>query len=233
MNMSHQGRHIAKSSSSSVAYPLLKLSHVPVDTWVFAQYSIERRGDRNIPVRYLTNARWGTINSTTGYWVEIPTRPLRYYPVEFNFEHTCWTEVAWSPCRGRWDVLRPTGPEYRCNILQSKVTHRDQWGPIDGTESDSAPAPSDASEEATTTEDDIGDRPDAEEAQQLQRINEIHINSLAAQAENIVIGSPAAMAMETRTYTEEENRLADALAERRIQNAREEERAPSPLQPEE
>ncbi|KAI9447210.1 hypothetical protein BJY52DRAFT_1228409 [Lactarius psammicola] len=104
----------------------------------------------------------------TGYWVKIPTRPLRYYPVEFNFEHMCWTEVVWSPCRGRWDVLQPTGLEYWCNILRSEVTHRDQWGPIDGAESDSAPAPSEASEEVTTTEDDIGDWPDAEEAQQLQ-----------------------------------------------------------------
>ena len=41
------------------------------------------------------------------------------------------------------------------------------------------------------------------------------------------------MATETRTYTKEENRLADALAERRMQNTREEEEAPPSLQPEE
>ena len=41
------------------------------------------------------------------------------------------------------------------------------------------------------------------------------------------------MAMETHTYMEEENRLANALAEQRMQNMQEEERAPSPLQPEE
>ena len=103
---------------------------------------------------------WGTINNVTGYWVDIPTRPSRVYPVEFNFEHTCWTEVAWSPCRERWDVLRTAGLEYGCNILRSEVVHRDQWGPIDGAEDDSAPAPSEGSTEQTTTEDEIGDRPD-------------------------------------------------------------------------
>ncbi|KAI9437107.1 hypothetical protein BJY52DRAFT_1196649 [Lactarius psammicola] len=177
-------------------------------------------------------AIWGTINSTTGYWVKIPTRPSRYYPVEFNFEHTCWTEVAWSPHRGRWDVLRPTGPEYHCNILRSEVAHQDQWGPIDGAGDDSAPAPSEGSTEPTTTEDEVGDHLDMEEEQQRRRFEEIRINSLAAQAEQIAIRSPAAMATETRTYTEEENKLADALAERRMQNAHEEE-APPPLQPEE
>ena len=40
------------------------------------------------------------------------------------------------------------------------------------------------------------------------------------------------MATETRTYMEEENRLTDALAERRLQNIQEEE-APPPLRPEE
>ncbi|KAI9435213.1 hypothetical protein BJY52DRAFT_1230926, partial [Lactarius psammicola] len=141
-------------------------------------------------------------------------------------------KVAWSPRRGRWDVLRPTGAEYGCNILRSNVVHWDQWGPIDGVEDDSAPAPSEGSTEPTTTEDEVGDRPDAEEGQQRRRFDEIRINSLAAQAEQISIRSPAAMATETRTYTEEENRLADALAERRIQNAREEEAPPS-LQPKE
>ncbi|KAI9441142.1 kinase-like domain-containing protein [Lactarius psammicola] len=125
------------------------------------------------------------------------------------------------------------GPKYGCNILRSEVVHRDQWGPIDGAEDDSAPAPSEGSTEATTTEDEAGDRPDAEEEQQRRRFDEIRINSLAAQAEQINIRSPAVMATETRTYTKEENRLADALAERRLQNNREEERAPTPLQPEE
>ncbi|KAI9436502.1 hypothetical protein BJY52DRAFT_1230480 [Lactarius psammicola] len=79
------------------------------------------------------------------------------------------------------------GPEYRCNIPQSEVVHRDQWGAINGAENDSAPAPSEGSTKPTTTEDKAGDHPDAEEAQQLQGINEIGINTLAAQAENITI----------------------------------------------
>ncbi|KAI9442068.1 hypothetical protein BJY52DRAFT_1194840 [Lactarius psammicola] len=59
-----------------------------------------------------------------------------------------------------------SGEEYGCNILRSEVVHRDQWGPIDGAEDDSAPAPSEGSTEPTTTEDEAGDRPDAEEEQQ-------------------------------------------------------------------
>ena len=110
-------------------------------------------------------------NGIEGYWVEIPTRPSCYYPVEFNFEHLCWTEVVWSPRRGRWDVLCPTRNKYHCNIYQTDIVYCDQWGTIDRAEEESAPAPLEASTEQTTTEGKVGDQPDAKEAQQLQCIN--------------------------------------------------------------
>ena len=66
------------------------------------------------------------------------------------------------------------------------MVHQDQWGLIDGVEDDSAPAPSEDTDQ-TTTEDKVGDRPDAEEERQIRRFDEIRINSLATQAEQINI----------------------------------------------
>jgi len=52
--------------------------------WAFAPYTIEERGEWNVPLIYLKEARWQTVRGSTEYFVNIPTRPVQYYPVEFN-----------------------------------------------------------------------------------------------------------------------------------------------------
>src|SRR6266702_564628 len=42
--------------------------------WGFIPYSIEERGERDVPLIYLKTARWRTIRGSTGYFVNIPTR---------------------------------------------------------------------------------------------------------------------------------------------------------------
>src|SRR6266702_4050138 len=54
------------------------------ERWVFAPYSTQERGERDVPLIYLKTARWRTVRGSTGYFVNIPTRPAQYYPVEFN-----------------------------------------------------------------------------------------------------------------------------------------------------
>jgi len=44
----------------------------------------------------------------------------------------CWTEITWNAPQNRWDIERPTGPDYRCNIFEDKVQTAGQVGPIDG-----------------------------------------------------------------------------------------------------
>ncbi|KAH9041971.1 hypothetical protein EDB85DRAFT_1886021 [Lactarius pseudohatsudake] len=87
-------------------------------------------------------------NGVTGYFVDIPTRPSRYYPVEFNFKHICWAEVAWNPPLQRWDINRPAGSEFHCDIDRREIPSRKNWGQLDGqdTPSSQAAVPEDTSE---------------------------------------------------------------------------------------
>ncbi len=91
------------------------------DCWVFAPYSIEERGEQDVPLIYLKEARWRTIRGSTGYFVNIPTRPSQYYPIEFNHNFVCWTEITWNAPNNRWNIERPTGPDYRCDIFEDEV----------------------------------------------------------------------------------------------------------------
>src|SRR6266702_4444112 len=61
---------------------------------MFVPYAIEERGERNVPLIYLKEARWRTVRGSTGYFVNIPTRPSQYYPVEFNHIYLCWCEIT-------------------------------------------------------------------------------------------------------------------------------------------
>ncbi len=63
------------------------------DHWVFAPYSNEQRGEQDIPIIYLKEARWRTIRGSTGYFVNILMQPVQYYPVEFNHNFVCWTKI--------------------------------------------------------------------------------------------------------------------------------------------
>ncbi len=76
-------------------------------------------------------------------------RPSQYYPVEFNHNFVCWTEITWNAPQNRWNVERPTGPDYRCNIFEDKVQMAGQVGPIDGQPipTPQTPAPSTEDEE--------------------------------------------------------------------------------------
>ncbi|KAH9171421.1 hypothetical protein EDB89DRAFT_1906896 [Lactarius sanguifluus] len=73
-------------------------------------YSLERRGDRNVPEQFLQAARWREYRGDTGYFVDFASGPTRYRAVEFNFDNVCWTEVTWNPIDNRWDTL---------NVLES------------------------------------------------------------------------------------------------------------------
>jgi len=100
------------------------------ECWGFVPYSIHERGERDVPLIYLKTARWRTVRSNTGYFINIPTRPAQYYPVEFNHDFVCWTEITWNAPQNRWDVVRPTGSDYRCDIFEDEVQTAGQVGPI-------------------------------------------------------------------------------------------------------
>ena len=43
----------------------------------------------------------------------------------------CWTEIMWNAPLQRWNVKRPTGPDYHCDIFEDEVQTAGQVGPID------------------------------------------------------------------------------------------------------
>jgi len=95
-------------------------------------YIIEERGERNIPLIYLKTARWRTVRGSTGYFVNIPTRPNQYYPVEFNHTYVCWCEITWNAPEAVWNIVRPAGPDYHCDIFEDEVQTSGNVGAIDG-----------------------------------------------------------------------------------------------------
>ncbi len=61
----------------------------------------------------------------------------------------CWTKITWNTPQNRWNVERPTGPDYRCDIFEDEVQTAGQVGPVDGQPSQTprTPAPSTEDEE--------------------------------------------------------------------------------------
>jgi len=162
------------------------------ERWGFTPYSINDRGERDVPLIYLKAARWRNIRGSTGYFVNIPTRPAQYYPVEFNHDFVCWTEITWNAPNNRWDVIRPTGPDYRCDIFEDKVRTAGQVRLIDGepTPSPRTPAPS--------TDDEEGER-ESENSEGTAETgtpgNTTEEEGLANLAESIHINPPAMTTM--------------------------------------
>ncbi|KAH9033276.1 hypothetical protein EDB85DRAFT_1890337 [Lactarius pseudohatsudake] len=181
------------------------------DQWqrVFEPCTLNRRGDRNIPVIFLGAARWRTHNGVIGYFVDIPTRLSCYYPVEFNFDRICWVEVAWNPPLQRWDVNRPAGSEFCCDINR-------HWGQLNGQETPSSQAAPEATSESETdtgedkSEEDHLSNVNPEEQEELARLTAavtIHERpntpaefSSLLEPEDIYIHEPEDMA--TATITE-------------------------------
>ena len=92
----------------------------------FAPHSLQTRGERIVPQRFLGATRWRTVRGDTGYFIDDATRPSCFYPVEFNFAHACWVETTWNPIDRRWDVIRPLGPQYQCDIYEP-IPHVSEW----------------------------------------------------------------------------------------------------------
>jgi len=68
----------------------------------------------------------------------------------------CWTEITWNAPQNRWEVERPTGPDYWCDIFEDEVQTAGQVGLIDGQNNPTprTPAPStDDEEEERESED--------------------------------------------------------------------------------
>ena len=92
---------------------------------------IDRRGECNVPKRYLKEADWCEDRPLgTGYYIVDPDDPSVLIPIDFNFKHLQWG--CTHPKKDQFVVERPT--RYGLRIFNEERTQdRSRWGPIDGT----------------------------------------------------------------------------------------------------
>ena len=94
---------------------------------------LDRRGERNVPKRYLKEADWtedGPLG--TGYYTADPDDPSILIPIDFNFKYLQWG--CTHPKNDKFVVERPAPVCYGLRIFDEERTQdRSQWGPIDGT----------------------------------------------------------------------------------------------------
>src|ERR1700744_2406455 len=114
---------------------LFKVAETTRDRWTsFQPYLITRRGECNVPIRYLKEAVGVGDIEDPGYQVPLANRPSHWYNVEFNHVAKCWCEVLPNDLRGvrQWNVVQPCESYYGCDILVSELVSREEEGPIDG-----------------------------------------------------------------------------------------------------
>src|SRR6266702_2048189 len=162
-------------------------------------YAIEDRGEWNVPLIYLKEARWRTVRGSTGYFVNIPTRLSQYYPVEFNHIYVCWCEITWNAPEAVWNVVQPAGPDYHCNIFEDEVQTSRNVGAIDShpPPAPRTPAPSTDSREEQESKQSEGT------IESGQPGNTTEEEGLANLAESIHINPPEMATITEAPHTEE------------------------------
>ena len=132
----HQrAKHLGRSPSTQVE------QHVPLERSINSDFTLaativeylDRRGERNVPKRYLKEANWckdGPLG--TGYYIADPDDPSILIPIDFNFKHLQWGCTFKK--KDRFAVERPAPVRYGLRIFDEERTQdRSCWGPIDGT----------------------------------------------------------------------------------------------------
>ena len=90
---------------------------------------IGRRGDRNVPRRYLKNAAWLKVGDDVGYFVFFKGA---YFPIEFNFEHHYWYQIKYDKGTSNWVTHRIAPIDHLLFIAEHEIIPRSDWGPRDG-----------------------------------------------------------------------------------------------------
>ena len=126
---------------------------------------VDRRGDQNVPKRYLKAARWNPEDDISdlplgpGYYVINPDSDKDdWIPVDFDFDVLQWGLTYQRNADSKFEIYQPAPSEYRLQIYgEERVWDRSQWGPLDGTtdpeeclsfrfgSDDNTPEPEDAS----------------------------------------------------------------------------------------
>jgi len=101
----------------------------------------------------------------------------------------CWCEITWNAPEALWNVVRPAGPDYHCNIFEDEIQTSGNIGAIDGQPllTPRTPAPSTDSREE---EEDQGSEQSENTIESGQPRNTTEEEGLANLAESIHINLP-------------------------------------------
>ena len=90
---------------------------------------IGRRGDRNVPRRYLKNTAWLKVGDDVGYFVFFKGM---YFPIEFNFEYHYWYQIKYNKGMSNWVTHRIAPIDHLLSISENEIVPRSDWGPREG-----------------------------------------------------------------------------------------------------
>ena len=169
--------------------------------------NLDHRGERNIPKRYLKEARWdahnepdGTIN--LGYFAQ--DHEGNYIPVDFDFNTLMWGTTHRTR-KGKYRLTIPAPIELGLRIFDEERLPRSDWGEIDGTKN-SEDTPDEQSEEEEVDSPRTPAAGNTDEEAELQKIAESIPTPTNPQPGNLFapnIFTPSAfMASTTQTTTQ-------------------------------
>ena len=98
-----------------------------------ARLHLNWRGERNVPKKFIKAASFEKVGDETGYYAY---HQGSYFPVEFDFTHCFWFIVKYNNQKSCWESYKLPTEDFGLNILDSEVTDRSEWGPIDDRHSD-------------------------------------------------------------------------------------------------
>jgi hypothetical protein len=99
---------------------------------------VDRRGEQNVPKRYLKDAEWYTDKYLgDGYYVADPDEDDTFCTVDFSFDTLQWGLT--EPIKDRYWITRPIPVKYRLRIFDKERQDCSRWGPVDGTSNDEEP----------------------------------------------------------------------------------------------
>jgi hypothetical protein len=101
----------------------------------FIPYEIENQQPRqDVPESFIKGASWRVVNAIERYHAqssapEYSSGEEHWYPVEFNTERACWTEIRWIEnleVGGHWEAFRIAGPDLGLDITLQDAADQDR-----------------------------------------------------------------------------------------------------------
>ena len=164
---------------------------------------MERRGECNVPIRYLKNAHWDAHSNPDrtidlGYYAKDPEG--NYHTVDFDFNSLTWGTI-YRRSNGKYRLTIPAPINLGLRIVDEERLPRSDWGPIDATP-DSADTPDEQSdEEEQPNSPPTPTRGTTDEELELQKIAEAIPTPTNLQPRNIFSNIFTKMATTTQTST--------------------------------